>query len=199
MPDGRIDVLGIQLDAVPRWVVALAGLAAAGAIVLGAYATYWRQPERTLVSLQEANTALQAEVDEFNRHIAEEPESQATLLDDARGRLRVLRYADGCVLLARTAAGTSRSKLVIDLARDKDLGPSRLSSGDLTDLLETPVAAQGRCLVPHPGQFRTWYGARKDCLVEVWREWPDGCRQVQILDSCHGTFETDVRWTSCVH
>ena len=197
--DGKITFAGVSLDHVPTWVMAVAGLAAAGAIALGAYTYVWRQPEKSLVTLQEANAAILGELNEYERHLAEDPESQAVLLDDARGQLKVLRYADGCVLLSRTATGIHRAKLVIDLARDKDVPPTKFTLDDLTNLLAEPVAAAGQCLAVHPGPFNWWYGAKNGCFVEVWKHYPDGCQSVQYFDACHGTFDMNVRWTSCVH
>ena len=72
-----------------------------------------------------------------------------------------------------------------------------------------PVAAQacnGRCLNPHPNQFKTWYGQRKGTWVQVYRQWADGCTHFQWFDTRTNTWDVDPRtnapkisWTCCVH
>lgn len=66
-------------------------------------------------------------------------------------------------------------------------------------------ACRGRCLDPHPGQFRSWYGQRNGCWVQVWRQWPEGCTHYQMFNSCqnqwdvHPNGQPRVHWTCCVH
>jgi hypothetical protein len=66
-------------------------------------------------------------------------------------------------------------------------------------------ACRGRCLDPHPGQFRSWYGERNNCWVQVWRQWPEGCTHYQMFNSCQNSWDVHpngaprVYWTCCVH
>ena len=96
---GRIELGGFKLSNIPTWVVAVlalgAGLVAAW-MVIG-------QPAQQLITAQAANAALQMEMSEYGRHIAETPESQAVLMDDARGHIGVMLYRDGCALLTFAA------------------------------------------------------------------------------------------------
>lgn len=195
MACGKISFGGASLDNVPRWVVTVTGCVLAAAMALTAYMTVWKRPTDALVTLQEANDVLRAEMDEYNLHIAEPAETSAVLLDDARGKLTISRYADGCILLARSVTNGKRAKLILDLARDQHAAPRR--SGRW---FEVPVvAAAPQCLNPHPGAFRTWNGQRQGCFVQVWRQWPDGCTHVQMFDTCHGVWDLNVNWTTCVH
>ena len=57
----------------------------------------------------------------------------------------------------------------------------------------------GRCLNPHPGAFRSWYGQRNGCLVQVWRQWPDACTHYQWLNTCNNIWDPQINWTCCVH
>jgi len=66
-------------------------------------------------------------------------------------------------------------------------------------------ACRGRCLNPHPNQYRTWYGQQNGCFVQVWRGWPEGCQHYQWYNSCNGYWDVNpdgsarVYWTCCVH
>jgi hypothetical protein len=63
----------------------------------------------------------------------------------------------------------------------------------------------GRCLNPHPNQFKWWYGQRKDCQVQVFRQWTDGCTHYQWFNTCNNKWDVDSRgaarvyWTCCTH
>jgi hypothetical protein len=63
----------------------------------------------------------------------------------------------------------------------------------------------GRCLDPHPGAFRFWYGQQNGCWIQVWRAWPEGCQHYQWYNSCNGYWDSypngapRVYWNCCVH
>ena len=188
--DGRISFLGVNLEHVPTWLMAVVVFALTVAIGVAAYRTIWSPKD--LVTLREANSALQETVDEYNLHIGEQPEGQATLMDDARGKLVALRYRDGCTVLSRTSSAGVKAKLIIDLARDE-----HRHARNWPDPFS--VSAAGKCLDPHPGTFKTWYGEKQGCWVPVFREFSDGCRHVQMFDACHSVFAGDVKWLVCLH
>ena len=184
---GKISALGVALEGVPKWVIVFVALT----VTVGFSWKMFREPE--LVTAREANAVMRADLDEYARHIGEQPEGPpATLMDDARGRLTAQRYADGCVVLVRVANGVARSKLVADLA---GAPPPRRLSGSLV----TPLAAAGRCVNPHPGPFSKRTGDRRGCWVPVSIEYADGCAYVQMFDVCNGTWDGNIRWTRCVH
>jgi len=191
---GKLSFAGVTIDNVPRWALGLVALLIAAVTGFTIYWTTIRQPQRELVTLKEANEALQADLQEYNAHLGEPPEAQAVLMDDARGHLVVQRFADGCVLLERRAQTMRRAKLVVDLARDRHT-PHAAARWFTLPVVE----AQGRCLNQHPGGFNTWYGARQGCVVEVWRRWADGCQHFQYFDACHGSWDQQIHWTQCVH
>jgi hypothetical protein len=234
MPQGGSLSFGtLKLTDVPRWALALVALAVILPVGFGAWRLLY--PDE-LIDAKAAAAALQASVEEYGQHIAETPEAEAVLWNDARGTLSVKTYADGCLLIARAGNSRIRSKLVVDLLRDANpmtrsdppapATPSDpgLGSADLVasvsaaerpwhpDLTPDQIAVTGGgkivqpgCLNPHPGPFRTWYGEKRGCIVDVWREWPDGCQHSQQMDSCSGAWDSHpdgsprVRWTRCVH
>ena len=63
----------------------------------------------------------------------------------------------------------------------------------------------GRCINPHPGNFRTWNGQQNGCWLTVWRQWPEGCTHHQGFNTCTNRWDVDqygnakVNWTCCVH
>ena len=61
------------------------------------------------------------------------------------------------------------------------------------------VQGPGRCLNPHPGPFRSWPGQQNGCLVQVWRQWQDGCTHFQWANNCNGSWDPQIYWTYCVH
>jgi len=64
---------------------------------------------------------------------------------------------------------------------------------------------RGRCQSPHPGNFSQSNGERKGCWVQVYRQWPDGCKQYQWFDSCYGVWDKNpngtekITWEVCNH
>lgn len=186
---GKLAFAGFVADGVPKWALVLMVLFAGLVVTAGLYLTVVAKPGEQLVTLKQANDALQANIDEYGRHMGEKPESEVLLMDDVRGQLVVQSYADACLLLVRTTAKGMKSKLVSDLAR-----------GDLAELHLMPVveAAGGSCLNPHPGQFKTWSVPQGGCAVQVWRQWPDGCTHWQYFDACSGAWG-GINWTTCNH
>jgi len=198
-----ITFAGVKIGSAPKWAI---GIAVIAGVAVWGYSMVAR-PELAALTAEQARANLQASIDEFGRHYAEQPESSATLLDDARGKLVVSRYADGCLLIARSApAKAGRTKLVVDLlSKDPDGVPH---AHNLIQSLVEPVEARGQCYAPlqHPctqrpngACFDSWYGQRQGCMIEVWRRWSDGCQQSQWLDTCHGSFVGIPRWSNCVH
>jgi hypothetical protein len=57
----------------------------------------------------------------------------------------------------------------------------------------------GYCQNPHLGEFRQSDGETRGCWLQIWREWPDGCKQYRWYDKCHGSWDPKEYWTSCVH
>ena len=187
---GVISIGSTKLEGVPRWVIAVVGLV----IAIGALSVVWlqiRQPEVQLVTLKQANDALQEMINEYTMHIGETPEAQAVLMDDARGRITAQRYVDGCTVLTRTTTGGLRSKLILDLARAEQ----RASFFALPAV----EAAAGQCVTSHPDRPKITYGQRAGCLVEVTGQFGDGCVYVQQFDACKGAFVTEMKWVKCVH
>lgn len=61
------------------------------------------------------------------------------------------------------------------------------------------VGCAGRCINPHPGQFRTWNGQVNGCFVQVWRQFGDGCTHYQWWNTCYNYWDPQIWWTCCVH
>ncbi len=67
------------------------------------------------------------------------------------------------------------------------------------------IGYQGRCLDPHPGPFNYSNQVVNQCLIQVWRYFPDGCIHFQYFNPCNGSWDVypngaaHVTWTRCVH
>jgi hypothetical protein len=176
---GKISVAGVSLEDVPGWAVSLVAVIIVSVVAFGLWWKTVRDPSRQLVTLREANNALHAEVEEYNKHIGEVAETTSVLMNDVRGKLTAGRYNDGCILLTRTIPGGLKSKLIADLALDLHGAEPKAFNWPAMPVVE----AQGRCLNPHPGVFTWSYGQKNGCWVEVWRRFQDGCTHVQMLDA----------------
>lgn len=205
-PDGEIVVGKFRIRGVPRWVIVFVILCAVAAACI--YGYRWLNSGE-LISARHANELLKRSVLEYGRHIAEDPEIAAVLMDDSRGKLTAKRYSDDCIILARKHPnGRTHSKLVVHFEGDDDTLPRARRSIEDVVMDATQVLAASRppsCLNPHPGRFETWYGDRNGCWIDVWRRWPDGCQHVQGYNSCHNVWDSHpdgsarVKWTHCSH
>lgn len=186
MPDAKIAALIAVLDRLPRWAVLVLTFAAF------AFGGWWlARPSGDLVSLKAVNEALRESMAEYTSHLGQTGPT-ATLMDDARGKLAVTLYADGCTLLERTdAGGQRRTKLVIDPARDTHQVARR---GGLMPVLEAATICDrvGHGAVVRQSQRQA--GA----LVFVYRVFADGCEHEQAFDPAHGVW-MEPRWTICRH
>lgn len=83
-----------------------------------------------------------------------------------------------------------------------------MSDAERTELNPVRIPTQapncsGRCLNPHPGAFTSWNGDRNGCWVQVWRQWPEGCKHYQWYNSCNGFWDADqngpkIYWVCCI-
>ena len=183
-----------KLKGLPKW--ALVG--AVAALLAGAAYLYIRQPERL-------NALLRAEVEELGLHIGEDPEARHDLMSDARGRMSVNFYRDLCVIVVyRPVARPERARyrLIIDLGRDQVHAASGTDPGWLRGAW-WPIAhalvstMQTSPCHGHSERPKTREVPRDKCLIEIHREWPDGCYAVQTVDNCHGSF-SPIQWRRCV-
>src|SRR5271166_1050111 len=71
------------------------------------------------------------------------------------------------------------------------------TSHDSAHLLR--VQGPGRCWNPHPGPFRSWNGAQNGCLIQVWRQFQDGCTHFQWFNTCYNVWDPQIYWTYCIH
>jgi hypothetical protein len=188
MPDdARLIMLpgGIQVP-VPRWTTTAFGVIAVVAIAFGAY-RYFYPVVPELTTAKQANERLQRELQHYNAHMFETP------LDAFAGSAISVRvYEDDCLLVARKNA----TRLLI------------ASTGSVarSGLLPVVHAEEAQGCAHSGGQFTVQNGNRVDaCWVEVWRTFTDGCRHVQLMNTCNGSFQSNsdgsprVRWTRCNH
>ena len=201
-----LKAFGFETQA-PRWVLTLLALILVIGVAWTVYLKVYADPERVLITLKDANKQLAAEVEEYSLHAMEEPEKHE-LFEEQDGKLILRVFKDHCVLIQRTTIRGTRTKLVPDLARNNFLSSSRYKepSDSWLPVVEAQPACQRGCLNPHPGDFKWWYGTQTPTgWVEVWREWPEGCRHVQMFHPRTGTWESNpdgsarVRWVCCVH
>jgi hypothetical protein len=104
---------------------------------------------------------------------------------------------------------SSYAGFVPPLSPEDQIWPSlRFKSQIETNALPTaapPRTPQGACLNPHPGNFKSWYGQRNGCWLQVWRQFPDNCTHYQWFNTCGGYWEVNpdgsprVFWTACYH
>lgn len=185
----------------PSWTGTFFGIIAVAAIGFGVY-RYFFPPTPELISVKQANEALQLEVTHYNQHIVDVPATQFE--DDLNhatshlGHIAIRVFNDGCLLISRKTDDATMTRLLVD--------PKLTTKTAWTvPAVEAALAAQGRCLNPHPGAFQSGYGARNGCFVQVWRTFQDGCQHWQWFDTCHSTFESNpdgspkVTWVRCVH
>lgn len=188
---------------IPAWTAQVLGLIAVVGITVGVWRHFYPS-EAELVTVEQANRLLRAEIEEYNRHIVDIP---VLTFDAPDNTVHLEAFADGCLVIARRFAGTSTTKLIVGPVASTSTATRPASAVDI--LLPPVLAAQSRqpvCLNPHPGEFQWRYGNRVDaCWLEVWRRWPDGCEHVQMFNTCTGQWSANpdgspqVRWTSCVH
>jgi len=173
------------------------------------YSLVYGDPEKLIVSLKDVNEQLHAEVEEYSRHVMEEP-AKHEMFEDKDGKLTIRVYADHCVMIQRqTLLGGVKTKLVMDLARASAAPRSQIHPQPVPWSVIPTVLAQSACqrgcMNPHPGQFQWWYGQKNGEWVEVWRKWPEGCQHVQMFNPTRGIWDTNpdgtarVRWTCCTH
>lgn len=196
----------------PRWALSIFALVLFIASTWFVYQKVYADPEQQLISLQDANKQLAAEIEEYGRHAMEEPQKHE-LFEEQDGKLALRVFKDHCVLIQRqTLIQGVRTKLVVDLARATSLVASRQITPpiDAFSLFPTLEAAEQDpcrrgCQNPHPGDFKWWYGERRGDWVQVWRRWPEGCQHYQMFHPRSGTWDSNpdgtpkVFWTCCVH
>jgi hypothetical protein len=102
------------------------------------------------------------------------------------------------------SAATKRNITVLGAASYPSPTPISASLAEADPALKgspnfVPVQGPGRCLNPHPGQFRFWNGQQNGCLIQVWRQWPDGCTHFEWFNTCSQVWDPQIYWTFCVH
>ena len=154
----------------------------------------------------QALLARQAELVEYNKHLTEVAEP-LDRWDDADVPHYGRYPSDNCLVVRRKVHGYWRTKIVRDLALDDaDMPPVRPVPAAWLSL-PTAHASAGciACLNPHPGAFQWWEGDRNGDWVQIWRQWPEGCKHYQWFDKAHGVWDTNpdgtprICWQVCVH
>lgn len=203
-----VKAFGVEFP-LSRWgVYAISAVAAVGAALL-VYQKFYNDPEKAILSLKEVNQRISQEIEEYSRHVMEEP-TKHELFEDEDGALVLRVYRDHCVLIQRRSRDGVRTRLVIDLARRDAIISSQIPppSRDILPVVHAAGqndACKRGCLNPHPGPFQWWYGQRRGEWVEVVRRWPEGCQHVQLFNPQRGIWDSNpdgsprVSWSCCVH
>lgn len=206
--------LGFEIP-LPRWAVYAVAMIA----VLSFSAYMWSKliPEFKPKGTVEIPQSEFVQIQEAQKHIIESPEAQLPVFSDVRGDLKVFLYrSDGCLLVSRRGSDPQSSPVnfwLLDPTRSPSSPPPGATSGSLSHfevgMLSSPAFAQGgcqgNCLNPHPGEFAWWNGERRDCWIQVWRRWPDGCSHYQWWNTCTNSWDVNpdgsprVYWVSCCH
>jgi len=187
MPTLKIGTTEIPI---PVWSTSVfAVMLCLGASFYGYRYFYPLEPE--LISVRKANETLRQELEEYNRHIMDEPVAS---IADASSKVNVRVFDDGCLLVSRR--NVTRLLLASAFKRSE---ASRLG-------LVTLLHAEAKCLNPHPGKFQAQNGQKVDaCWLPVYRTFEDGCQHVQMFNTCSGGWATNVdgtpqvKWMRCVH
>jgi hypothetical protein len=202
------NALGVETE-VPWWIAATVVIVVAVGSGWTVYQKVYAQPEKVILSMQDAAKQMAAEIDEFGIHAMEEPQKHE-LFEDTDGKLMLRVFKDHCVLIQRQTRRGVRTKLVVDLDRASPLIASNqieppAKPWNILPVLEAQTACNRGCLNPHPGQFRWWYGERRGEWVEIYRQWPDGCTHFQRFHPPTGSWESNpdgsprITWTCCRH
>lgn len=188
------------------------GISVLTVIVFGAYS--WFQfiaPHIQFGDVSISKSQL-VQLQETQKHFAEDPEVRTSIFSDARGEMKAIFYrSDGCLLVSRRSSDVlspATAVWILDPARiPKETSPGAISGGTTISGLgfSTPAYAGGNCMYPHPGEFRYWYGERKDPWVQIWRQWPDGCTHYQWYNAAYNYWALNpdgspqIFWTMCNH
>ena len=110
-----------------------------------------------------------------------------------------------------TPPSSARAAVPVSLLELRSFDPAaaeKPATPDLAKTTEARLAAAapiGRCLNPHPGAFKTRYGETKECWIQVWRDFADGCKHYQWFNKCGTYWDANpdgtprVYWTECHH
>jgi hypothetical protein len=199
-------------------------------VVVGAGAALWPKLRQSVFGQVGMKPEVVEQLREYNRHFGEQPGSERELFNDEHGRMAVAYYrTDGCLLVSRRGPGPNAATVPFwiravnirretppdGLANARPANPddaprlmfAAFHPGDGDGPRFTPVrsgSCSGHCLNPHAGEFKTWNGETKDCWLQVWRQWPDGCTHYQWFNTCGSYWDADangprVTWTCCRH
>lgn len=182
MPDspGEVDLGPLKLKGVPRgavWVFCVVFV-----LVVLAY-SYKEHIEPTLhpgtVSVDRDYAAQQ---EESMRHISETATSEVSV-DGS-----IVRYyaSDACIAVIRPIGLGFRPYFILDpLAGFEPKGRMAMTSVVHSGMLGgKEVCEQEHCLDPHPGVPYEERNPVDLCTIEIYREWEDGCAQIQVYDVC---------------
>jgi hypothetical protein len=189
--------LGLGRLRLPKWGtwgLTAIFLVAAGAWTWINYVDPALHPATVDVSIE---AALQME--ESMKHIAEVAQSEV-IVDG--GTLVKYFSSDACVAVFRPLGAGFKPYFLIDPLRVMKDGPMMmLGSNEVMGAAIIPVGdspCQRRCIDPHPGVFYEELNEINDCIVEVYREWEEGCAHVQPYNRCNEVWGP-VEWLCCVH
>lgn len=221
----RVYKIPFTAKTTPRWVAHLLGLIT----VLSAGYNTLSGPINQIVTTYSIGKESGADANEAYKHYSETP-AKVAVTEDAAGKLEARLYAsDGCVAVIwhgafdradshphfiRNLTNPNHQESPGKIASDKPLtAPANLAASLpfagshllFGAHLAATAAPVGRCLDPHPGTFRSWYGETRGCWIQVWREFQDGCKHYQWFNKCGGFWDANpngtprVYWTDCRH
>lgn len=178
-------------------------------VVIGSAAWAWTQLRADLLDKAMIPRAQLVQLEEMQRHFAEAHESETPVKRDLKDIARIRYYrSDGCIYVGRLSddGSIATTLYVVDPNRIPKEKPPEVSEVRDGGLFSTPAYASdcgGRCLNPHPGPFRSWYGERKGDWVQLWRQWEEGCTHFQMWNLAYNYGDSNpdgsprVTWTCC--
>lgn len=197
----RVKLFGIEWP-IPRWAVGLGAFI----LLLAMVASLTNLLVIPAIERWELrhDDSTRRQMEEWKRHFNEAPIGQS---EDLGNLINVKLYgSDGCLLVSRKTGGQLWVPDLSRVERDPAPGPVAQVSGALPwEGVAWAQAQGGTCRDPHPGSFEQWQGERRNCWVQVFRKWSDGCTQYQWFDSCYNVWDTDsdgkpkIYWSVCNH
>jgi hypothetical protein len=134
---------------------------------------------------------------ESQKHIVETAASEVTMVNGS-----IIKYysSDKCIAVFRQIGAGYKPYFLLDPTRLMPDGPmTLLGSVEMIGAgFMGSSPCQRRCIDPHPGVFYEELNHVNECILEIYREWEEGCAHVQPYNKCTDEWGA-VEWLCCVH
>ncbi len=193
-PSGEVDLGPLKLKGVPRgaiWAFCVVFVLVALAYSYKEHIEPALHPDTVSVDKDQA-----VQQEESMRHISETATSEISIDGST------VRYyaSDACIAVIRPIGIGFRPYFILDpLAGFVPRGRVDMMSVSHSGFLSgKEVCEKKDCLDPHPGVPYEERNPVDLCTIEIYREWEDGCAQIQVYDVCLDE-SLKIKWLCCVH